>query len=107
MSLLKKTLRALGLGLLVGLGVALFFNYLLADLIDRVEYLTYYQRSQWSLGDPSRLRSRSLNNRNPMSASLTSTTAACSAWALLKLEPVVPCPTAAQPAAALSGRRGL
>lgn len=47
MELVKKVLKSLLIGSLVGLGIALFTHYFFQDLIDRFENLTYYMRYSW------------------------------------------------------------
>jgi adenylate cyclase len=47
MDFLKKILKSLLIGSLVGTGIALFTKFLFADLIDRLEYVSYYMRYRW------------------------------------------------------------
>jgi len=54
MELLKKIAKSLIIGSLVGIGFALFTNYFFHDLIDRLEYVTYYMRYRWEYTDLSK-----------------------------------------------------
>ena len=53
-----KALRRIGKGLLIGsvmgAAVAVFTNYCFTDLIDRLEFVTYYMRYKWEYSDLSR-----------------------------------------------------
>ncbi|NLE02088.1 MAG: CHASE2 domain-containing protein [Fibrobacter sp.] len=53
MELLKKFLKSLLIGSLVGLGIALLTRFFLQDLIDKLEYVTYYMRSKWEYSEMS------------------------------------------------------
>jgi adenylate cyclase len=54
MELLKKILKSLAIGSLVGLGIALFTRFFFQDLIDRLENVTYYMRYRWEYSDLSK-----------------------------------------------------
>ena len=54
MDILKKLLKSLLIGSLVGLGIALFTRFFFQDLIDRLEYVTYYMRYRWEYADLSK-----------------------------------------------------
>jgi len=51
MEIIKKLLKSLLIGSLVGLGIALFTNFFFQELIDRLEYVTYYIRYRWEYAD--------------------------------------------------------
>lgn len=53
MDLLKKIGKSLLLGTLIGLAIALFTNFFLRDLIDFLEYQTYYMRYRWQFDSSS------------------------------------------------------
>jgi adenylate cyclase len=54
MAFLKKFLKSLLIGSLAGLCIALFTRFFFQDLIDRLEYVTYYMRYRWEYSDLSR-----------------------------------------------------
>lgn len=51
MEILKKLFKSLLIGSLVGLSIALFTRFFFQDLIDRLEYVTYYMRYRWEYTD--------------------------------------------------------
>ncbi|MBN1603096.1 MAG: adenylate/guanylate cyclase domain-containing protein [Chitinispirillaceae bacterium] len=51
MALLRKLIRSLFIGSLAGLGIALFTRFFFQDLIDRLEYVTYYMRYRWEYAE--------------------------------------------------------
>ncbi|MBD3242355.1 MAG: CHASE2 domain-containing protein [Chitinivibrionales bacterium] len=65
MGFLKKLLRALLVGAVAGVGLALVFSFVSPQLFDRLEYLTYYVRCNWIFGDPNREQREALANREP------------------------------------------
>ena len=54
MEWLKKFLKSLLIGSIVGFGIALFTRFFFQDLIDRLEYVTYYMRYRWEYSDLSK-----------------------------------------------------
>jgi len=54
MEILKKLLKSLLIGSLAGLAIALFTRFFFQDLIDRLEYVTYYMRYKWTYSDLSK-----------------------------------------------------
>jgi adenylate cyclase len=54
MAFLKKLIKSLLIGSLAGLGIALFTRFFFQDLIDRLEYVTYYMRYRWEYAELSK-----------------------------------------------------
>lgn len=54
MEIVKKLLKSLLIGSLVGLGITLFTRFFFQDLINRLEYVTYYMRYRWEYSDLSK-----------------------------------------------------
>ncbi|MBN1578258.1 MAG: CHASE2 domain-containing protein [Chitinispirillaceae bacterium] len=54
MDIVKKLLKSLLIGSLVGLGIALFTRFFFQELIDRLENVTYYMRYRWEYADLSK-----------------------------------------------------
>jgi len=48
---LKKISKSLLIGSLAGLGMALFTRFFFQDVIDRLEYVTYYMRYRWEYSE--------------------------------------------------------
>ncbi|NLG19422.1 MAG: adenylate/guanylate cyclase domain-containing protein [Fibrobacter sp.] len=64
MELLKKVLKCLVIGTLAGLSIALFTNFFFKDLINRLEYVTYYMRSRWEYSEMSKEDLSKLHEQN-------------------------------------------
>ena len=58
MEILKKLVKSLFIGSLVGLGIALFTRFFFQDIIDRLEYVTYYMRYRWEHAEHSKEESQ-------------------------------------------------
>lgn len=54
MDIFRKLMKSLLIGSLAGLGIALFTRFFFQDLIDRLEYVTYYMRYKWTYSDLSK-----------------------------------------------------
>ena len=54
LELFKKLIRSAIIGSLMGLGIALFSNFLFQELFDRLEYVSYYMRAKWENTDLSK-----------------------------------------------------
>jgi len=65
MEFLKKFSRSLILGSIVGLGIALVTSFFLQELIDRIEYLTYYMRYSWQFSDVETGEQNTQKKRDP------------------------------------------
>lgn len=52
----RKFLKSLLIGSLVGIAIALFTHFFFTDLINRLEYVTYYMRYRWEYADLSKER---------------------------------------------------
>jgi adenylate cyclase len=64
MAFLKKFLKSLLIGSLAGLAIALFTRFFFQDLIDRLEYVTYYMRYKWEYGELSKAEADQLIKNN-------------------------------------------
>ncbi|MBN1758505.1 MAG: adenylate/guanylate cyclase domain-containing protein [Chitinispirillaceae bacterium] len=63
MEILKKLFKSLLIGSLVGLGIALFTRFFFQEVIDRLEYVTYYMRYRWEYADLSKEKSKQLEEK--------------------------------------------
>ena len=63
MEIVKKLLKSLLIGSLVGLGITLFTRFFFQDLINRLEYVTYYMRYRWEYSDLSKQSDEEKKNR--------------------------------------------
>ncbi|MBN1306986.1 MAG: CHASE2 domain-containing protein [Chitinispirillaceae bacterium] len=54
MEILQKLLKSFLIGSLVGLGISLFTRFFFQELINRLEYVTYYMRYRWEYTDLSK-----------------------------------------------------
>ncbi|MDD5674380.1 MAG: CHASE2 domain-containing protein, partial [Chitinivibrionales bacterium] len=67
MDFLKKFLKSLAIGSLAGVAIALFTNFFFKDLIDALEYQTYYMRYHWQFMDQSgNKNAKEINDDDPI-----------------------------------------